>query len=161
MRIVRGRIEFSASSAAGGYELALSAVQRLKEGSGNLHPADDFHVPGPAGTASYLVSVRPMHSAIDGPRRAGAMALVFIRPVAARPDGRLLAPAVFGLTEAEADLARALVEGVSLRSYAAQRRLSMNTIYTHLRHIKAKTGSRRMSELVGRLSAHRAPLRGG
>ena len=158
IRIVRGRLDFSVSSAAGSYERALSAVQRLKDGLGNLSPADDFHVPGPAGTAAYLVSVRPMNRVVDRTRHANALALVFIRAVSQDTSGRLLARAVFGLTDAEADLAKALVEGMSLSLYAGQKQLSMNTVYTHLRHIKAKTGSRRMSELVGKLSAYRAPL---
>ena len=158
IRIARGRLEFSASSAAGCYERALAAVQRLKEGLGDLQPADDFHVPGPAGIASYLVSVRPMEQAPDRLRSAGSLALVFVRSVSRDQAGRLLARAVFGLTEAEADLACALVDGVPLGLYAGQKGLSINTVYTHLRHIKAKTGSQRMPELVGKLSAYRAPL---
>ena len=158
IRIARGRLEFSASSAAGCYERALAAVQRLKEGLGDLQPADDFHVPGQAGIASYLVSVRPMEQAPDRLRSAGSLALVFVRSVSRDQAGRLLARAVFGLTEAEADLACALVDGVPLGLYAEQKGLSINTVYTHLRHIKAKTGSQRMPELVGKLSAYRAPL---
>ena len=158
IRIARGRLEFSASSAAGCYERALAAVQRLKEGLGDLQPADDFHVPGPAGIASYLVSVRPMAPAPDRLRSPGSLALVFVRSVSRDHAGRLLARAVFGLTEAEADLACALVDGVPLGLYAGQKGLSINTVYTHLRHIKAKTGSQRMPELVGKLSAYRAPL---
>ena len=65
---------------------------------------------------------------------------------------------LLGLTEAETDLACALVDGVPLGLYAGQKGLSINTVYTHLRHIKAKTGSQRMPELVGKLSAYRAPL---
>ena len=158
IRIARGRLEFSASSAAGCYERALAAVQRLKEGLGDLQPADDFHVPGPAGIASYLVSVRPIAPAPDRLRSPGSLALVFVRSVSRDHAGRLLARAVFGLTEAEADLACALVDGVPLGLYAGQKGLSINTVYTHLRHIKAKTGSQRMPELVGKLSAYRAPL---
>lgn len=58
---------------------------------------------------------------------------------------------------AEAELDR-ICGMQTLRHYAAQKRPSMNTVYTHLRHIKAKTGSRWMSELVGKLSPHRVPL---
>ena len=158
IRIARRRVEFSSSSVAGSYERALTAVQRLKQGVGDLRPPDDFHIPGPSGAASYVVSVRPVHPAADRLRHPDMLALVFIRPVSTSPNGSLLARAVFGLTEAEADLARALVDDVPLGLYAAQKHLSMNTVYTHLRHIKAKTGSRRMSELVSRLAAHRAPL---
>lgn len=158
VKIVRGRLDFWVSGANNNYERALAAVQRLRLGLGNLAPAEDFHVPDQAGNAAYLVSVRPMNTASDGLRQGGALALVFIRSVSRNSSGRLLAREIFGLTEAEGDLAQALVDGVPLRRYADRRRLSMNTVYTHLRHIKAKTGSQRMSELVGKLSAHEAPL---
>jgi len=158
VRIMRGQLDFWVSAATGSYERALASVMRLRLGLGNLAPAEDFHVPDPSGTAAYLVSVRPLNVPSDGLRRDGALALVFIRAVARNREGRLLAREVFGLTEAEGDLAQALVNGVALRQYADRKRLSMNTIYTHLRHIKAKTGSQRMSELVGKLSAHAAPL---
>ena len=99
-----------------------------------------------------------MAPAPDRLRSPGSLALVFVRSVSRDHAGRLLARAVFGLTEAEADLACALVDGVPLGLYAGQKGLSINTVYTHLRHIKAKTGSQRMPELVGKLSAYRAPL---
>ncbi|MCX7305230.1 MAG: helix-turn-helix transcriptional regulator [Hyphomicrobiales bacterium] len=158
VRIVRGRLDFSVSAATSGYERALSAVQRLRLGLGSLEAAQDFHAPDATGSAAYLVSVRPMNPALGERRRGDALALVFIRAIAQDRKARLLAREVFCLTEAEGDLAQALVDGVALRQYADRKRLSMNTIYTHLRHIKAKTGSQRMSELVGKLSAYSAPL---
>ena len=49
--------------------------------------------------------------------------------------------------------------GVPLRDYARERMVSRNTVYTHLRRIKEKTGSRRMAALVRKLNDLKAPLR--
>ena len=65
----------------------------------------------------------------------------------------------FGLTDAEAALAQALQSGVTLTEYARQRALSLNTIYTHLRRLREKTGCNRMAELIHRLSELRLPVR--
>ena len=65
----------------------------------------------------------------------------------------------FGLTRAEADLALALQAGGSPTGYARERTLSLNTVYTHLRRLKEKTGATRLSELIGRLNELRLPLR--
>ena len=58
----------------------------------------------------------------------------------------------FGLTEAEAGVAKALQDGVALGDYASKRVLSLNTIYTHLRRIKEKTACHRMPELIRKLN---------
>ena len=59
---------------------------------------------------------------------------------------------VLQLTEAEALLAQALLAGVRLQDHARARRISINTIYAHLRSIKQKTGCHRMGELIRRLN---------
>ena len=45
---------------------------------------------------------------------------------------------LFGLTAAELDLTQSLFTGVSLPDYARVHGLSMNTVYTHYRHLKDK-----------------------
>ena len=73
-------------------------------------------------------------------------------------DQRMLR-ATFGLTDAEADLARALQTGTSPAKYARDRAISTNTVYTHLRRIKDKTGTRRITELIHALNGARLSLR--
>ena len=68
---------------------------------------------------------------------------------------------VYGLTGAEASVAEALQAGTSLGDYARERRVSLNTVYTHLRHIKDKTGCKRLAELIRKLNDLQAPLRIG
>ena len=66
---------------------------------------------------------------------------------------------VFGLTNAEAGVALALRRGVSLSDYAKAQGVSQNTVYTHLRRVRDKTGCHRLPELIGRLNEIRTLLR--
>jgi DNA-binding CsgD family transcriptional regulator len=88
------------------------------------------------------------------------IAIVFVRD----PDTRHAAASgalrdILGLTEAEAALARALQLGMTPTDYAATRGLSLNTVYTHLRRLREKTGCSRTPELIARLDDLRAPLK--
>jgi len=51
-----------------------------------------------------------------------------------------------------------LARGMSTIGYARTRNVSFNKVYTHLRHLKAKAGTKRMSELVAKLAELKAPL---
>lgn len=59
---------------------------------------------------------------------------------------------LFGLSAAEARLARALCHGDSLEEYATDQGLKLPTVKTQLRSIFAKTGTERQSSLVRVLS---------
>jgi DNA-binding CsgD family transcriptional regulator len=59
---------------------------------------------------------------------------------------------MFRLTVAEAKVATALCAGLSPDDYARENELSSNTVYTHIRHLKEKTGSGRMAELIRKLN---------
>ena len=88
--------------------------------------------------------------------------MVFVHdPLGGDPVGTAVLQSTFGLTPAEADLARSLQAGLELTRYARDRRVSLNTVYTHLRRLKDKTGSRRLAELVGKLNGLRTPVRNG
>lgn len=159
IRVVRGRLDFQSHEARGHLDAALAAV---KDRDGISSAGADFTVMRAPGTPPYLVSVRRV---VDPRAQLGApfaqtLAIVFIRdPLvsAAMPAGHA-AREVFGLTEAEAAFADALSRGISVTDYAQTRQVSLNTVYTHLRHIKTKTGSRRLSELVTKLTELKAPL---
>ena len=49
--------------------------------------------------------------------------------------------------------------GTAPSDYARQHLISLNTVYTHLRRIKDKTGCKRMPELIRRLNDLQLPLR--
>ena len=62
------------------------------------------------------------------------------------PAGQLAA--IFGLTVAEAQIARALLDGGDVGEIAERLRLSAHTVRTHLARIRQKTTTHRQSELV-------------
>jgi DNA-binding CsgD family transcriptional regulator len=80
-----------------------------------------------------------------------ACAAVFVAcPGATRLPWRRVA-VQYGLTQAEARLAVALCEGLSVEEAAARFGVSLATVRTQLKAVLAKTGTRRQAELVGRL----------
>lgn len=109
----------------------------------------------------WFPSVGPLLAArASAPASPHAAAIVFVRdPLAGRSAATGTLRELFGLTEAEAALAQALQSGVTLTEYARQRALSLNTVYTHLRRLREKTGCSRMAELIHRLNELRLPLR--
>jgi DNA-binding CsgD family transcriptional regulator len=146
----RGMLTVDSADAAAKLGAAVKAVGRLRDAAVETMLAD-FIAPRRSDGSSYLISVRPL---LDGPEKAGdAVALVFIHDPSVRKlsAARLLAQ-VFGLTTTEADVANALCLGLSPDDYARQNGISANTVYTHIRHLKDKTGSRRMAELIRKLN---------
>ena len=121
-------------------------------------PLNDFTAARRAGVPAYVVSVRPLIDPNGGAREA--VAIVFVHDPLVRNAGAVrLLRHLFGLTAAEAALAQALQTGVSPAAYARETALSPNTIYTHLRRIKEKTGCSRIAELTRKLNELRVPLR--
>jgi DNA-binding CsgD family transcriptional regulator len=86
--------------------------------------------------------------------------IVFVRdPLTYRSVDVATLREVFGLTDAEAFLAKSLQAGQAPANYARERALSLNTVYTHLRRLKDKTGCSRMTELIRKLNELHLPLR--
>jgi DNA-binding CsgD family transcriptional regulator len=160
VRLSKTTIEFGTVEARARLQSALGVVVRPHDGQADSRAVSDFPIPRPSGAPPYLVSVRPLRAAgrMHG-RSDNAVAAVFIRdPVATRPAEISALRQAYGLTEAEADLARAVQAGISPPSYAQARAVSLNTIYTHLRRIKEKTGTKRTAELMLKLNGVRIPL---
>ncbi len=142
---------------------ALAAVVGLRDGNAGKTAPQDSRWPASCAAPPYLVSVRPLaRAAGDAQQRGRAVAMVFVRDTLRQDTAgvRLLAE-IFGLTPAEAGLARAIQAGVPLDQYAARRAVTLNTVYTHLRRIKEKTGCKRMSELIRKLNDLQVLLRQG
>jgi DNA-binding CsgD family transcriptional regulator len=69
-----------------------------------------------------------------------------------------IAQGIFGLTEAQAQLALLLAQGHDLATSSEKLGVSINTIKTHLKRIFDKTGARSQSALVGTLLSVEAPM---
>ena len=156
--IEKGAVTFSAGACRAHFARGLTALQRVREGDAGALPPRDFTVPRPSGDPDYVVSLRPLSGAARHPQ--SAIAILFVRdPVAGNAAAVSLLRELFGFTPAEANLAQALQSGVSPAAYAREYRLSPNTVYTHLRRLKDKTGWRRTAELMRRLRALQVPSR--
>lgn len=158
IRIRKGAIEFLIAEAQARIDEAIGSAARLRGGD-LRHAGVDFHVPRPSGAAPYLVSVRPL---LDKAPPKGAVAVVFVRdPVIANAASLRALREMFGMTKAEAQLAQAIQAGMPVSRYAQVHGTSINTVYTHLRRIKEKTGCGRMVQLVRKLNELQFPLRDG
>lgn len=151
-------VTFGAKACRAQFARGLGALQRLRNGHSAAPLPCDFTVPRPSGDPDYVVSLRPLGNAVRRPLDAAA--IVFVRdPVAGNTAAVRLLRDLFGFTPAEANLAQALQSGVSPAAYARECRLSPNTVYTHLRRLKDKTGWQRTAELTRRLRQLQVPSR--
>lgn len=113
-------------------------------------PAGPIPVPRRSGLAAYLLEVFPAIGVAGLPGSAAAAAILVIRDPVAAPvlaDSDALVSA-FGLTPAEARVARLAPLAESKRAVAERLGLSENTVKTHLAAIRGKLGVRNMTELA-------------
>jgi DNA-binding CsgD family transcriptional regulator len=156
----KGAFEFAAHETSARFAAALRIAIQLRSGSPVVGTTDVAVVRG-AGMPPYLLSVRPLRrKARSNEPDERAVAMVFVRdPLSRNLAANEVLREIFGFTNAEADLARALQAGVSVSQYARERAVSLNTVYTHLRRLKEKTNCTRMGELIRRLNDLQVPLR--
>jgi DNA-binding CsgD family transcriptional regulator len=114
----------------------------------------------PSGRRSYVVSVVPLPFQTGERLAAGrAAAMLFV----AEPDRRSERPdawlqRLWDLTPAEARLAGRLMQGESLREAADALGVALGTARNQLKHVFAKTDTRRQAELMRLLLQSMPPL---
>jgi DNA-binding CsgD family transcriptional regulator len=154
-----GTIRIAGAPARSRLNAAIAAARAAHKAGHATSAATDFAVPRQDGGPSYLLSVRPLLDP-KGEPYGQPCAMVFVRdPLTHRSVDLVTLREVFGLTEAEACLAKSLQAGQAPANYARERALSLNTVYTHLRRLKDKTGCCRMTELIRKLNELHLPLR--
>jgi DNA-binding CsgD family transcriptional regulator len=92
----------------------------------------------PVGPMTTLYSLAPVPTAL----------VLLHDPTRHAPDSTPRLRAVFGLTKAEAALARGLINGMRLTEIAARRSVSIETVRTQLRALFKKTGVSRQADLM-------------
>lgn len=153
-------IEFASPIVRNRFETALGAMRRIGDPSSDACPTD-FPVPRSNGMPAYIVSMRPlMRGRAVGTQHANATVMVLIRdPLCRNTATSQILRALFNLTNAEAQLAQALCTGVTTVAYAAERGVSLNTVYSHLKRIREKTGCKSVPELIRKYGECNIPLR--
>jgi DNA-binding CsgD family transcriptional regulator len=160
IRILDRAIEFVEPDAQRRFGAALGAVQQVGDPSCDARPTD-FPVPRSSGMPAYIVSVRPL---VCGQTRAAghaqAVIMVLIRdPLWRNAAASRILQELFSLTNAEAHLAQALCNGTTTGTYAVERHVSLNTVYSHLKRIREKTGCKSVPELIRKFGELNVPLR--
>ncbi len=102
---------------------------------------------GFGGALNVLVTPVPTVSFQLASQRAGTVA--FLTDPDARPrELKDSLRSLYGLSDGETRVAAALGAGMTLKDYAAERGVTMNTVRTQLKAVMAKTGVRRQAELM-------------
>jgi DNA-binding CsgD family transcriptional regulator len=158
-RVDRNAVEFATSDLRGRFAAALGAMQRLPDPATALLAAD-FAVPRDNGRPPYTVSVRPLLRAGEQATHPDAAAMLLVHdPLECNPAAGRMLQELYGLTNAEAHLVQALSTGMTTVAYARSRRISVTTVYTHLRRTREKTGWRSVAELTRRFHELNVALR--
>lgn len=159
IQIVDGILELAGHEARRNFDAALGAITRLGDASADAQ-STDFPVIRAGEAPAYVVSVRPLARARNRIMHGDADVMVLVRdPLSPHEPRTEVLQELFKLTNAEAHLARALCNGVTTRAYATGRRVSLNTVYSHLKQIREKTGCRSVPELIRKFGEWNVPLR--
>jgi DNA-binding CsgD family transcriptional regulator len=159
-RVDRKAVEFPTIDLRNRFAAALNAVQRVEDPAAAFG-LTDFAVPRDHGLPPYTVSVRPLTRArTDATHRPDAVAMLLIHdPLLTNSAICRMLQELYGLTNAEAHLVQALSTGMTAVAYARSRRVSVTTVYTHLRRTREKTGWKSVAELTRRFHELNVALR--
>jgi DNA-binding CsgD family transcriptional regulator len=113
---------------------------------------DSFACARPSGKRPYIIHVLPLAATSGDPSTAKALVMI-INPEQEPEPPKMLIRSLFGLTDAEADVAVRVMRGDGLKPIATDLALSRATVNTHLQHIFDKTDTHRQAELVRLLLA--------
>jgi DNA-binding CsgD family transcriptional regulator len=140
-----GRVEATCASANA--ELSRSIVSALLEHESNPRGGNSFLCRRPSGKRPFVIHVLPLSPAAEN--MSGARALVVLVDPEQQPEPPTqLLRRIYGLTNAEADVALRVVRGDGLKPICEELSLSMATVKTHLQHVFDKTDTHRHAELV-------------
>jgi DNA-binding CsgD family transcriptional regulator len=158
-RVVRNVVEFSSPELRSRFSAALAAVGRGPDPSAAFPPTD-FAVQREDGLPPYTVSVRPLRMEPDRTESPDAVAMMLIHdPLQLQVSAGRMLQELYGLTHAESHLVQALSTGMTAVAYARSRRVSITTVYTHLRRTREKTGWKSVAELTRRFHELSVALR--
>jgi DNA-binding CsgD family transcriptional regulator/PAS domain-containing protein len=119
----------------------------------------EFPAPRSDGAPAYTIALRPIIQAHPS-EHADAKVMMFVHdPLTRNIAASQMLADLFNLTGAEANLAKALCAGMTTGAYANTRRVTLNTVYTHLRRLREKTQCNSVAELVRKISELNVPLR--
>jgi DNA-binding CsgD family transcriptional regulator len=151
LHLTDGRLRLGDSAATNALSAAVSKVQPAGIGDTFLY------VPRPSGKPPLTLCIGYASATAD---RGAAATLYISDPASPRvlpPASRLAAR--FGLTEAEAEVARLAAMGLSMPAAATTLDVSVNTVRTHLKSVYGKTEVHSQAALTSLIETSFPPLR--
>jgi DNA-binding CsgD family transcriptional regulator len=141
IQVRNGRFTFDAADIDARLGRLLAEASR----SGTSHRAIAASVKRP-GAAAYRVLISPVR--ITGNGRDVGFVVVLYAPHERREVSVEVLLELYGLTPAQADVARNLYAGLSVEQTAAELDLSLNTVRSHLKQIFSKCDVQSQAELM-------------
>jgi DNA-binding CsgD family transcriptional regulator len=138
-----GRVE--ASHAATDKRMQSGIARACTESCTGARGGDSLACNRPSGKRPYVVHILPL--ATEDPSAARAL-VVLIDPEQEVEPPKMLIRRLFGLTDAEADVALRVMRGEGLKPISADLALSTATVKSHLQRVFEKTDAHRQAELV-------------
>ena len=132
--------------------VADAAIKSALDKIGDDRFVRSFPVNDSEGKATHIMHLFPIQQGARTlfPDSTAVMVITSLAPSSARPE---LLQITYGLTPAEAEVARRLAMGSSVEHISASNGTSPNTVRSHLRKVLEKTGCSRQAEAVALLSA--------
>lgn len=157
-RIDRNAIRFRTPILRSRFAFALGTVTR-KEHCQVARRATDFAVPREDDMPPYTVSLRRLLRSSEQIYSEAIALLLVHDPMQQNLAAGKMLQELYGLTDAQARLVQALGTGMTAVAYAKMRRVSVATVYTHLRRTREKTGWKSVAELTRRFHELNISLR--
>jgi DNA-binding CsgD family transcriptional regulator len=142
----------AATRASTNQQVQRSISRALVEQRSGARSGDSFACARPSGKRPYVIHVLPL-TATSGDASAANVLVMIIDPEQQLEPPKMLIRQLFGLTNAEADVALRVLRGDGLKPISEDLALSRATVNTHLQRIFDKTGTHRQAELVRLLLA--------
>ncbi|BBZ02438.1 LuxR family transcriptional regulator [Mycolicibacterium chitae] len=147
---VRGHT-LEATGTTWGGQLQRSIGYACVQQPGDVRRGDAFACRRPSGKRPYIVHVLPLSFTELNSSTTALVTVIDTETDPAPP--RVLLRRLFGLANAEADVALRVLRGGGLKPISEDLSVSTATLKTHLAHIFDKTGTHRQAELVRLLLA--------
>ncbi|PKP80546.1 MAG: hypothetical protein CVT79_14770 [Alphaproteobacteria bacterium HGW-Alphaproteobacteria-18] len=144
LRISRGRLKLAEAAAQ---EALDTWLRRLPSGRA---------APVAVAVGPCILDLQPLPVERSG-LGTGPAALAILREAATADEREAVLRMRYGLTQAEAAIARALSGGMSVEMIASMRKVSLPTVRSQLQAIYTKLGVRRQAQLVARLKERLTP----
>lgn len=147
MHVRSGHI--AATSTQADRKLCRALHAALVDADPEIRSGQSFTCERPSGTRPYVIHVLPLRHVGVNDASTNTTALVLIIDPEQEPEtAAALLRWLYGLTNAESQVALRILRGADLKQISEELSVSLPTVRTHLQHVFDKTDTHRQAELV-------------